>query len=95
MSTLVALVIVSLGLVFYVELIRALPWPARWLTIKPLSCDVCMSGWGGIALALMRWAGLNFLPADSVLAACAGLSVILLAVLRWLRASANFASPPT
>ncbi len=43
------LAIVSLGGFYLVELLRAAPFPLSWLRRKPLSCNVCMSGWFGIA----------------------------------------------
>lgn len=45
-------VVIAALFVMVIELARALPWPKSWTQRKPLSCDVCMSGWSGIAWAL-------------------------------------------
>ncbi len=61
-----------------IELVRALPWPASWTQRKPLSCDVCMSGWAGMAWALVQ----GFTPQgifDG--ASAAGVCLLLLIVL--------------
>lgn len=64
--------------VMVIELVRALPWPKEWLQRKPLACDVCMSGWSGIAWAV----GQGFTPLSIFEgASAAGLCLLVLIVL--------------
>ena len=60
---------------FLVMLVRALPWRAETLAAKPLSCDVCMTGWVSIAMVLgltwmsgahWSWGLLHVAPAPGV-----------------------------
>lgn len=51
MELLISAFQLALWVTFVVEFIRACPWPKRWLSVKPLSCDVCMTGWALIAVA--------------------------------------------
>lgn len=52
MSLYHALMLLSLGLATFglAAFIRALPWPTKWTSRKPLGCPVCMSGWSGFAV---------------------------------------------
>lgn len=65
----------ALVFLMLIELIRALPWPSSFLQKKPLSCDVCMSGWSGIILSVTN-------PDRTILnTAAAGLCLLVLIVL--------------
>lgn len=44
---LLLLMVATAGLASFV---RALPWPAEWLAVKPLACPVCMSGWSAFVV---------------------------------------------
>lgn len=37
------------------SLLRALPWPAKWLQRKPLACPVCMGMHAALLVLLLRW----------------------------------------
>lgn len=43
-DVLVAMVLHGLAAAGLAALVRASPWPARWLARKPLSCVACMAG---------------------------------------------------
>lgn len=73
------IVTLALGKVFTVAFIRALPFPAKWLTRKPLSCHACMVGW----LLLGEWAFVGMGHWDLNLAS-AGLAILLLTLLQRL-----------
>jgi hypothetical protein len=47
--------LLALLFVALIELTRALPWPASFRQAKPLSCDVCMACWSGIAASLCEF----------------------------------------
>lgn len=68
---------VALVMVMAIELARALPWPKSWTQRKPLSCDVCMSGWSGIAWVVGGGGGTAVLEG----VAAAGLCLLVLVVL--------------
>ena len=76
----------GLGMVFVVEFIRAFPWPERWRKQKPLSCDVCMTGWSLIAYAHWSWAVEDRHPfAQPDLLTAGTLTLLLLALLKHWR----------
>ncbi len=81
-----------IGLVFVlaIELIRALV-PSELAARKPLSCNVCMASWCAIAASVIAY--YKGVPPILPIAA-GGFALGALDVLRWLRASANLASPP-
>lgn len=94
--TFLSLLVIALAHVAVIDLLRTLAWGTPWRTRKPLACDTCMAWWTGFG------GGLLFqLPSpravDHLLwwllwsAVLAGISVVLLAVLRYLR---NDAVPP-
>lgn len=70
------LVLVAFAGFFFVELVRALPWPKKWKERKPLSCLTCMAGWTAIG----GWAWLGELTPWSVafwFAAAGGMRMLL------------------
>ena len=76
-------VIVALTLLLLIELFRSLPWSEKAKAGKPVGCDVCLVGWGSIALgALFAWQ----LGAAMMLfhvPAAGGLTLMLLALRRY------------
>ncbi len=73
----------ALAAFFVIELIRALPLPAEWLSAKPISCNVCMAGWFGLSVAApVGWESVMLLServAFIISAACiAGLTLVFL-----------------
>lgn len=69
-----------------VQLLRTLPFPEPWKQRKPLSCNICMSGWPAIAATLLT---LNL----SALAA-GGLCFAWLSLLEGLQARSWPMPPP-
>ena len=75
--------VMSLGLATFglAAFIRALPWPQKWVAVKPLGCPVCMSGWSAFAvMGLAYWLGvLSWSPPAFALiwCACVGVSAPL------------------
>lgn len=74
------LIMLTLAVFFVVHFVRALPWADAWKRRRPLSCDVCVSTWSGLALlyplvylsgGMVWFAVVHLLPAM-------GLSMLLL-----------------
>lgn len=42
--------------------VRALPWPKRWLERKPLVCPICLGGWGSLLALVLAAEGLDLVP---------------------------------
>lgn len=76
--------VLALSNLLLIELVRALPLPTAWKQRKPLSCDVCMSGWAAIgaliALGSTQGRGLNLLDALDIVGG-GGLTLLFLIVL--------------
>lgn len=76
------LVCIALVNLLAIELVRALPLPTAWKQRKPLSCDVCMSGWSAIIGAgLLGWSGRGTLLDALEVVAAGGLTLLVLVVL--------------
>lgn len=50
-----AIVVLSLAATGVAALVRAAPWPAAWLTKKPLACVACMAGHASWVVLLAAW----------------------------------------
>lgn len=75
----------ALWVTFAVEFVRACPWPKRWLAVKPLSCDACMTGWMLIAVAHWELALNDTWPLDSYYPITGAFALLLLALLKHWR----------
>lgn len=72
------LLILALAMFYVRSLIGALPWPASWLSRKPLSCSTCLMGWQAIAVfGLKWWAGAAFPGLDTLAFGAAGLALVM------------------
>lgn len=81
-------VTLGFGLFACVRLIQAFPWPASWLSRKPLGCPTCLTWWCGLfGLAWNAWSESLTITASMLAfwAGAIGFGLVLDALSSWLK----------
>lgn len=85
MQFLLALMCYGLGMFFFIETIRNIRWPKEWAEKRPLSCNLCLTFWVTLALALVLGKLAGVQSALQLAPAAGGLCMLFLSLHAYLR----------